>query len=269
MMLAQRFPEAYDGIAAAAPAINWNQFFPAAAWAQTMMVLHDTFPYACELDAITEAAIDACDGLDGVLDGLVSDSGSCHFNPLTLVGTEIYCTQTGQNLTISEGAAFIANITWIGPRSVADEFLWYGVNSQARLTGAAAGVTTTSDLGYAMTSCSNGTCVGVPTGLGEYWLKFFVEKNPDWNYTQIASVEEFTKLFHASVQQFDSIIGTSDANLQEFQAAGGKMITYHGLVRKKKDCGIKYPLVTILTRHRLTDLFLLKGPRIIIIVFYK
>ncbi|RYP14008.1 hypothetical protein DL765_006611 [Monosporascus sp. GIB2] len=35
-------------------------------------------------------------------------------------------------------------------------------------------------------------------------------------------------VFKQSIQEFDSIIGTSDADLSEFRAAGGKMIIYHG-----------------------------------------
>ncbi|KAH6658969.1 Tannase/feruloyl esterase [Truncatella angustata] len=229
MTLAQRYPDAYDGIAAAAPAFNWAQFIPAAAWAQVMMDLLDTFPFPCELNAITDAAVAACDALDGITDGLVSDAASCNFDPFSVVGQPINCTDAGAVMNISKGAATIANLTWTGPRSSDGEFLWYGPYSQARLTGAAEASGTTSDLGYAMTSCTNGTCYGVPTGLGESWLKYWVEKDPNWNYTAITSADEFAKLFHESVRQFDSVIGTSDADLRAFQAEGGKMITYHGL----------------------------------------
>lgn len=230
MMLAQRYPGDYDGIAAAAPAFNWGQFVPGASWAQVMMNVLDIFPHSCELDAITSAAIAACDPLDGITDGLVSDAAACNFDPFTVVGQEINCTNEGTIMTISEGAATVANLTWTGPQSSDGEFLWYGPESQSRLTGSGIPTGTSSDLGYAMTSCTNGTCVGVPTSLGELWLKYWVERDPEWNYTAIASVDEYTKLFHASVQQYDSIVGTADADLREFQNVGGKMITYHGLV---------------------------------------
>jgi hypothetical protein len=239
MMLAQRYPDAYDGIAAAAPALNWDRFIPAAAWAQVMMNILDTVPYPCELDAITNAAIAACDALDGVTDGLVSNADTCDFDAFSVVGQQINCTNTNAIMTISEGAATIANLTWTGPRSSSGKFLFYGPNSQARLSGAAVAVSTTSDLGYAMTICSNGTCTGVPTGLGEAWLKFWVNKDPKWNYTLIKSVDEYSKLFHSSVQQFNSIIGTSDPDLREFQAAGGKIITYHGLVSGPRPCRLE------------------------------
>lgn len=235
-MLAQRYPEAYDGIAAAAPAFNWGQFIPAASWAQVMMDITGQFPPKCEVDALTDAAVAACDPLDGVTDGLISDLAVCSFDPFSMVGKVINCTSTGEQVTISNASAEIANLTWTGPRKGNGDFLWYGVNYQARLTGADNPAGTTSDLGYATTTCdSNGTCVGAPTGLGEAWLKFFVQKNPEWNYTMITSVDEYARLVQASVQQFDSIIGTSDADLSNFRDTGGKLITYHGLVRHQNN----------------------------------
>ena len=229
-MLAQRYPNAYDGIAASAPAFNWAQFIPATSWAQVMMGITGQFPPKCELDAITDAAVAACDPLDGVTDGLISDPDACSFDPFSMVGKAVNCTAAGEQATISHASADIANLTWTGPRKANGGFLWHGVGYQARLTGLGVPLGT-SDLGYATTTCSsNGTCVGVPIGLGEAWLKFFVQKSPEWDYTMIHSVEEYTRLFQASVQQYDSIIGTSDADLSGYREAGGKLITYHGLV---------------------------------------
>ncbi|KAH8725721.1 Tannase/feruloyl esterase [Phaeosphaeriaceae sp. PMI808] len=229
-MLAQRYPDAYDGIAASAPAFNLDKLFPAASWAQVMMEVMGQFPPKCEMDALTDAAVAACDPLDGVTDGVISDLAACSFDPFSMVGKFVNCTSTGEAVRISNASATIANLTWTGPRKANGEFLWYGVEHQARLTGADAPQGTTSDMGYASTTCSsNGTCVGAPTGLGENWLKFFIKKDPEWDYALIESVDEYARLFHTSVQQYDSLIGTSDADLSRFRDVGGKVITYHGL----------------------------------------
>ncbi|KAI6910861.1 tannase and feruloyl esterase [Hortaea werneckii] len=227
-MLAQRFPQAYDGIAASAPAINWAQFMPQTAWAQVLMNIMGAFPHPCELDAITDAVIEAC-GLspDNVTNNFY-DPEPCHFDPFSVIGQVVNCSRAEQNIAVGFEAAMIANATWNGPRTEDDEFLWFGPNPQARLTGAAELTDITSDVGLAMTSCNETECHGVPTELGEAWLKFFVQKDPQWNYTMIKSIGEFSRLFRQSVNEFDSLIGTSSADLKQFRDVGGKMITYHG-----------------------------------------
>ncbi|KAJ4983901.1 feruloyl esterase b precursor [Stagonosporopsis vannaccii] len=231
LMLAQRYPDAYDGIAASAPALNWNRFVPSLAWAQVMMSIANEYPPNCEFDALTDAAIAHCDPLDGVNDGLISDVSLCSFDPFTMVGRTAHCSSTNTTVIISQAAARIANLTWTGPRKSNGDFLWHGVNYQADLTGSAktAG-RTTSDVGYASTTCTaNGTCTGLPTGLGDEWLRLFIKKDPDWAYTDIESAEEFERLLLASVQQYESIIGTTDPDLSGFRDAGGKLLTFHGL----------------------------------------
>ncbi|USP81330.1 tannase and feruloyl esterase [Curvularia clavata] len=229
-MLAQRYPDAYDGIAAAAPAFNWAQFLPATSWAQVMMAITGQYPQKCEIDTLTDAAVAECDPLDGVIDGLITEESKCVFDPFTRVGETVHCPSTNATVVISNAAATIANLTWTGPRKPNGNFLWHGVNHQARLTGADAPAGTTSDLGYASTTCTvDGTCTGVPTGLGDKWLSLFIKKDPDWSVTDIKSVEEYVRLFHAGVQQYESIVGTADPDLSDFRDAGGKILTYHGL----------------------------------------
>lgn len=67
LMIAQRYPTTFDGILAAAPAINWAQFIVSEYWPQVVMNEMREHPTICELDAITGAAVSACDGLDGVI----------------------------------------------------------------------------------------------------------------------------------------------------------------------------------------------------------
>jgi hypothetical protein len=66
LMQAQRYPRNYHGILAAAPAINWASFVPSELWGQLLMAQEKYWPPPCELLAITKAAIEACDELDGV-----------------------------------------------------------------------------------------------------------------------------------------------------------------------------------------------------------
>ncbi|OBT58782.1 hypothetical protein VE04_01151 [Pseudogymnoascus sp. 24MN13] len=179
LMLAQRYPGVYDGIAAAAPAINWNSLFLTMLWSQLVMNLAGEYPQGCELDELSAAAIKI--------------------------------------------AAEVANATWAGPRGADGRFLWYGPNIGADLSG------TLTTQALAMTTCTdNGTCVGAPSPLGAQWVALFIEKNPDFNLTNMTH-EQFDELLHTGSQQYHSMIDTSDADLSGFKAAGGKMLTFHGL----------------------------------------
>lgn len=106
-LLAQRYPEAYDGIAASAPAINWNNFFVGDYYPAMLMNEMGEYPAPCEFDAITTAMVAACDPLDGVTDSVITDPASCDFDPSSMVGKLINCTDTGSTIKISEAAANI------------------------------------------------------------------------------------------------------------------------------------------------------------------
>lgn len=215
MMLAQRYPDAYNGILAAAPAFNWASFLVAEYWPQVFMNTKNSYPRNCELAAITAAATKACDELDGVADGIVSRPDLCHFNPHTLVGQAFSCN--GLASTFTQTGAIVAEATWKGARSANGSFLWYGLLYDAPLTALAG------------TTCGPaGNCTGTPFSIASDWIRLFIKKNAAFNLTSLTR-KQYDSVFHASKQQFTSFIDTADPDLSEFRDSGGKMISWHGL----------------------------------------
>ncbi|KAF2179560.1 feruloyl esteras-like protein B precursor [Zopfia rhizophila CBS 207.26] len=215
-MLAQRYPTQYDGILAAAPAFNWESFIPAEFWPQLIMNLQGEYPSPCELDAFTQAAIAACDELDGVKDGIINDPSSCTFDPYMVVGQPYSC-RTGSSGTFTSSGAAVAKATWTGPSTVSGKQLWYGLSYDASLSG------------IANTTCtSNGTCTGTPFTISNDWIRLFIAKDAGFDTRNITR-EEYDAIFRQSVNQYKSIMGSNDPDLADFKTAGGKMITWHGL----------------------------------------
>jgi feruloyl esterase len=84
LMEAQRYPEDYDGIVAGAPVYDFT--------VQTSAVLRTQFFHAdpesnllaAQVSLLNKAVLDACDGLDGLKDGIITDPRACRFDPVAL-----------------------------------------------------------------------------------------------------------------------------------------------------------------------------------------
>lgn len=111
---AQRYPADYDGIIAGDPGNNRVHLNVGFLWAFAATHDSDGNPIlpSTKLPLINRAAIAACDGLDGVVDGVISNPPSCHFDPGILLckGAE-----TEQCLTPREIAA--VRKVYAGPRN--------------------------------------------------------------------------------------------------------------------------------------------------------
>ncbi|KAH7174049.1 Tannase/feruloyl esterase [Fusarium flagelliforme] len=229
LMLAQRYPTAYDGIIAGAPAIHWTELFSYVQWPQQVMNELASYPPACEFDAITSAAFKACDGLDGVVDGVISKVDECleTFDPFTVVGEAIKCPQlNGTQVQISKSAAAAVNATWQGMPIFSGRQTYHGIAPGAQLTGTSS--TSFGQPGLLSTDCTSGRCVADSSLLGVQWLQLFLAKNPELDLATL-SRSLFQDLVHAGQQQYSSIVDTTDADLTRFRDAGGKMISFHGL----------------------------------------
>jgi feruloyl esterase len=171
------------------------------------------FPAQCEFDAITAAAVKACDSLDGLEDGVVGLFGACDFEAAAVVGQPYACEGVSGNIT--ERAAAIAQSIWEGPRDAEGASQWYGLAYGASFSG------------LANTACANGSCTGAPFSISTDWIRVFLKRDAAFDAYAMTQAD-WDATFHASKQQYDSIIGTNDPNLSGFKKAGGKMITWHG-----------------------------------------
>jgi hypothetical protein len=202
---AQQYPEDFDGILANAPAVNWDRFAIATLWSQAVYNEEHVAPSPCEVEAFNTAAIDACDTLDGVADGVIDDPRDCAWDPNALVGTTIDCD--GTPIVISQAVADAVRKIWEGPVDEQGQSLWYGPEKGASF----------AFLGKA----------GDPFIVASIWAKWFVEKDPSFDATTL-TYERFGELFAASRSEFGGIIGSDEPDLSEFAMAGGKLLTWHG-----------------------------------------
>jgi feruloyl esterase len=212
---AQNYPGDYDGILADAPAINWDEFEVATLWPQVVMNNEKTFPTDCEFNAFTNAAVKACDPLDGAKDGLVNDASRCDFDPRRLIGTKVECN--GRTLTITAADANVVRKIWDGPRTTSGEKLWAGVPIGASLTGLAGLNPPDAD----------GNVTGAPFPVPALWVKLWLKQDPSFDLTKI-TYSDFTKLFRQSEAEYDKVIGTDNPDLSAFRKSGGKLITWQG-----------------------------------------
>src|ERR1022692_5236485 len=85
LMEAQRYPADYDGIIAGAPANFMTHLFSSGVWDNRVLTSNiAAYLSPSKLPAIEAAALAACDGLDGVVDGRIDDPRRCNFDPSSL-----------------------------------------------------------------------------------------------------------------------------------------------------------------------------------------
>jgi len=205
---AQRYPGDYDGIVSASPAINWHRFLLADLWPQALMLEAGHWVSKEKLDAATAAAIAACDGADGVVDGVIDDPYLCAFDPQTLVGREY----GGGAFTATD--AELVRRFWEGARGQDGSFLWHGMAPGTDLSRTA--------------GTEGSPLTGRPYPIPLNYLRYFLVQDPEWDWKQLTPAR-FELLWRQSVEQFGEVLGTDNPDLTAFRDRGGKLILLHGL----------------------------------------
>ena len=205
LAMAQRYPEDYDGILAGAPAIHFDRFQAAMIWPQIVSYLENGGPVPLDKLALaTEAAVAACDGLDGIVDGILRDPRQCCYDARELICEEGQDPDTC--LTETEAAAI--NKIWYGPTNEkGNKRLWYGEVHGTDLSALAGPEPFSPAIQQPM-----------------YWVYF----DPTWDW-HVLNYSNYESFFNDTIDQMAaSEIATDNPNLAPFRNSGGKIILWHG-----------------------------------------
>jgi feruloyl esterase len=198
----QRYPNDFDGVIAGASA---NPRTRLNAWqlhiGQAALKDSAAFIPPAKYPAIHRAVLEACDGLDGLRDGLINDPPSCRFDPQPLLckgGDGPDCLTARQVETAR---------TIMSPAKTS--------RGEEIFPGYAPG----TELGW-------GVLVGGPNpaALALDHYRFVVFKDPDWDWRTFDIDRDA-----AIAERVDAgTINVTNPNIQPFVGRGGKLLMYHG-----------------------------------------
>jgi feruloyl esterase len=208
LMEAQRFPADYDGIVAGAPANNWTRLM-AGDFDGVLAVLKypaSNLPPGA-LGMLYRGVLAACDGADGVIDGVVDDPRRCAFDPATLS-----CSKH------QDGSACLTE-----PEVEAARRIYGGVRDPVSGEQLYPGLARGSEPFWPHRDPLN----PFPIPLSHYkWLVF---ANPSWDWKTFdwKRPEDF-QAHQKAEAKFGPILNATNPDLREFRRRGGKLLQYHG-----------------------------------------
>jgi len=214
LMEAQRFPDDFHGIIAGAPANNWTGLMTMALTIER--ALDEASLPASKLPAIQAAALNACDNLDNIKDGLIEDPRTCKFDPavLTCKGAETdQCLTPPQVITL--------RTIYQGPRhprtgvQIAPGFV---PGTEAVSGGWVPWILPAPPGGQSPVATS------LIAGFGNSFYGQAVAEDPKWDFRKW----NFESDFAYAVEKTAGILNSMSPDLRSFRAAGGKLLQYHG-----------------------------------------
>lgn len=204
LVLAQRFPEDFDGIISGAPWINDSDSSMYYVWANRVLSGEDGKPIvgSVEQQWVHDAVLAKCEMDDGVKDGIIGNPAACKFDPLELV-----CRDGKNDACLSPQQAAAVKKMYEGPVDSKGKKLYVG------------GVAPGSEL------------VWKYFGGSERWAELHFRHlvmpamGPAWELKDYDFDRDPVR-FASGVQE--SLLNAGNPDLRKFKAAGGKLLIYQG-----------------------------------------
>lgn len=197
---AQRFPADYDGIVAGAPGNNRVRLNVGFLWSWLALHKEGADLPPAKLRTIQQAAIAACDTLDGVKDGIIDDPRACRFDPGTLL-----CKGEENDACLTPAQATAVKLIYDGARNPR--------TGERIFSGWARG----SETGW------TAYFVGQPEPARLDFWRYWVFHDPEWDPRSF----DFDRDVALAETKVAAVNATS-ADLGAFRQHNGRLIMYNG-----------------------------------------
>lgn len=262
---AQHFGDDFDGLSIGAPAMRQGFQQPVHIWGALAETVLGYVPSSCEISAITTNMTNACDGLDGKVDGVIARSDLCrlNWNANMSIGAPFSCAASsggsygGGSGTVTSGGGAGSNPQGVkakrqmgnfgGGSSVATPAINGTVSQEAatlinRLLdgvvdskGRQAWIWFQPGAGFGDASGTYNNVTGqyeVASIDGSYeaqWVNFFLE-GIDSDVLDISNwtFDTLREVFLKGMRIYESSMQTTWPDLEILNNAGGKIIHWHG-----------------------------------------
>lgn len=196
----QRFPEDFDGIVAGAPANYTTRSTFGQVWfAQAVRKDEASAIPPSKFPLIQNAAVEACDAMDGVKDGVLEDPTRCTFDPKVLLCKD----RDGEGCLNPAQVEAVAKIYTGAKHSRTGEQLFPGLERG-------------SELGW-------GSSVNQPVGYATDFFKYIVFKDPSWDFMAL-NYDSHLALADEAGRTLDAM----NLDLSKFLERRGKLLMYAG-----------------------------------------
>jgi feruloyl esterase len=202
---ATKYPADFDGIIAGDPGVNWMRLHIARmAINATVHRSEDSDIPSSKYPLIHQAALQACDSLDGVKDGVIEDPTRCHFDPKVL------------QCKAADGPDCLT------PAQVETARALYGPVKDPQ-TGV--------EIEPAMLQPGPELAWGVMAGPEPMErpleaFKYFIHKDPNWDWHTFNPATDIDTALKTETGVVD--LPDHDVKLKPFFDHGGKLLMYHG-----------------------------------------
>ena len=221
LAMAQRYPADFDGIYSRVPVINWAGL-QVAGTRVGVAQFGDGWLASDKVKLVHDAVLEACDSLDGLKDGTVSDYEGC---ARAFDASRLRCTSAGATGCLSEAQVRVVQLLHAPLEfrfSLANDVraypAWGRGGENAPGTGPVGGWPSWQTGGAPPTvpAGPNGSRAWL---YGSGAIQYFVARDPDYDPRRF-NPEEFV----GRLRQVSALMDSTDPNLAAFAARGGRLV---------------------------------------------